>query len=142
MSDSQTIDDKVNVLVDICAATSAGQADAAGTIIDSRYPFVPIEEVVRQYTTCRALRLFMRDGFIDRYFGGRSICPPALRLIHSRLPAQSRTDACHFAFWELLPTVDHIRPVSRGGTDDECNWATTSMIYNAAKANWTVEELR
>jgi hypothetical protein len=52
-----------------------------------------------------------------------------------------RTDACHFAFWELVPTLDHILPVSRGGTDDESNWATTSMLRNSAKANFTLDEL-
>jgi hypothetical protein len=31
--------------------------------------------------------------------------------------------------------------VSRGGTDDESNWATTSMLRNSAKANFTLDEL-
>jgi hypothetical protein len=36
---------------------------------------------------------------------------------------------------------DHILPVSRGGTDDESNWVTTSMLRNSAKANFTLAEL-
>ena len=44
-------------------------------------------------------------------------------------------------YWELFPTVDHIIPVARGGKDDESNWATTSMIKNSAKSNWTIDEL-
>ncbi len=32
-------------------------------------------------------------------------------------------------------------PVSRGGPDDETNWVTTSTFKNAAKANFTLEEL-
>jgi hypothetical protein len=52
-----------------------------------------------------------------------------------------RTDACHFAFYELFPTIDHLVPVSRGGADSEANWISTSMIRNAAKANFTIEEL-
>ena len=72
----------------------------------------------------------------DQYCGARLVCVAALRLISKRLPDQFpfqtnwRTDACHFAFWELVPTLDHILPVSRGGTDDESNWATTSMLRN------------
>ena len=79
--------------------------------------------------------------------GGRLICPPVLRLISKRLPAQFpyqsnwRGDACHFAYWELFPTLDHIIPVARGGADDGSNWVTSSMIGNSAKSNWTLTEL-
>jgi hypothetical protein len=41
----------------------------------------------------------------------------------------------------LFPTIDHVIPVARGGPDCEANWVTTSMLRNAAKANWTLEEL-
>lgn len=47
----------------------------------------------------------------------------------------------HTAYWELFPTIDHVVPVARGGVDDHTNWVTTSMLRNAAKANWTLEEL-
>ena len=48
---------------------------------------------------------------------------------------------CHAAYWELVPTVDHIYPIALGGKDNEENWATTSMIHNAIKSNWTLEQL-
>jgi len=47
----------------------------------------------------------------------------------------------HSGYWELFPTIDHITPVARGGTNEESNLATTSMVRNAAKANFTLEEL-
>jgi hypothetical protein len=47
----------------------------------------------------------------------------------------------HPAFWELYPTIDHVIPVARGGTDDESNIVTTSMLRNSAKSNWFLEEL-
>ncbi|HTZ69829.1 MAG TPA: HNH endonuclease, partial [Acetobacteraceae bacterium] len=52
-----------------------------------------------------------------------------------------RMDSCHFAFWEFASTVDHIVPVSRGGTGEPSNLATTSMLRNSAKANFTLPEL-
>ena len=73
--------------------------------------------------------------------------PGTLRLLARLLPGEFpyhlnwKTDTCHFAFWELSPTIDHVVPVSRGGTDAESNWATTSMLRNGAKANFTLEEL-
>jgi hypothetical protein len=47
----------------------------------------------------------------------------------------------HFAYWELFPTIDHVVPITRGGVDSAANWVTTSMLQNAAKANWTLTEL-
>ena len=44
-------------------------------------------------------------------------------------------------YWELFPTIDHVVPVAREGADDESNWVSTSMLRNAAKSNWTLEEL-
>jgi hypothetical protein len=34
-----------------------------------------------------------------------------------------------------------LAPVTKGGVDDETNWFTTSMMRNAAKMNWSLEEL-
>lgn len=139
--------DKAAVLVDVCAARSSGQLSEAETILRERYPFVPFVNVGRRYSVRQMLTAFVRDGFVDRYSGVRLVCVAALRLISKRLPGQFpfqtnwRSDACHFAFWDLAPTIDHILPVSRGGLDDESNWATTSMLRNSAKANFTLNEL-
>lgn len=140
-------DQKVSALEAVCKALSGGQTEKAREIITARYPFTPIRPRRRTYTTRKMLRVFVRDGFIDCYSGRRLVCPPALRLIHTRLknyfPYDPHwpLDRCHFAFWELYPTIDHITPVSRGGNNDEANLVTTSMIYNNAKAHWTLEEL-
>ena len=45
------------------------------------------------------------------------------------------------AYWELFPTIDHITPVARGGSDSDANWVCTSMLRNSMKSNWTLEEL-
>jgi hypothetical protein len=47
----------------------------------------------------------------------------------------------HPAFWEMFPTIDHVVPVSRGGLDEQSNWVTTSQLMNAAKANWSLDQL-
>ncbi len=92
-------------------------------------------------------RVFVRDGFIDRYTGARLVFLPVLRVISSILPEAFpyhpnwKTDVTHPAYWDLTATVDHLVPVSRGGADDESNWVTTSMARNSAKGNWSVEDL-
>ena len=89
----------------------------------------------------------MRDGFIDRYSGDRLIFLPVFRILSAVLPSDFpyhpnwKTDVTHPAYWEIAATVDHLVPVTRGGTDDESNLIATSMAHNFAKMNWTLEEL-
>lgn len=52
-----------------------------------------------------------------------------------------RFKECHPAYWDLFPTIDHIVPVTRGGTNNIENLVTTSMKRNSAKSNFTLEEL-
>lgn len=92
-------------------------------------------------------RVFLRDGFLDRYCGARLVFPGTLRLLSQLLPVEFpahknwKMSESHPAFWELFPTIDHVVPVARGGLDDASNWVTTSMLRNSAKAHWTLEEL-
>lgn len=92
--------------------------------------------------------MFLRDGFIDRYSGKRLVNPGILKCITFFFPEEFpyhphwKMSHCHNAYWELLPTVDHIIPIARGGSDSPENWVTTSMLNNSIKSNWTLEELR
>lgn len=128
----ETMEDKTAVLAAVCGALTDGQSANAAAILRSRYPFVPLSNVGRRYSVRQSFSIFVRDGFIDRYSGARRVFPATPRLISKRLPevfpfqSNWRTDACHFAYWELSPTIDHPLPVSRGGADDESNWVTTS----------------
>lgn len=136
-----------DILARVCATVEDGEAEAARAILVREYPFEPLGNVGRRYSAEASMRVFVRDGFIDRYSGRRLVFPGTLRLLSKLYPvefpfhANWKTDACHFAFYELFPTIDHVRPVSRGGPDAEANWVSTSMVRNAAKANFTLEEL-
>jgi hypothetical protein len=138
---------KAEVIKAVCADLTDGNVDQAEAILKDKYPFVPITNVGRSYSRTESLSVFYRDGFVDRYSGLRLVFPGALRILSVRLPntfpyhRNGKTDECHFAFWELFPTIDHVVPVSRGGKDDEANWVTTTMAKNAAKANFTMEEI-
>ena len=96
----------------------------------------------------RLVRVFVRDGFTDRYFGDRLVFPGTLRalaiLLTEAFPYHPnwKQSSTHPAFYELYPTIDHVIPVARGGADDESNVVTTSMLRNSSKANWLLEELR
>jgi HNH endonuclease len=138
---------KAEIITAVCVKLTDGKSLDAAAILRDKYPFVPITNVGRSYSKIEALRVFYRDGFVDRYSGLRLVFPGTLRILSVRMPEafpyhkNGKTDECHFAFWELFPTIDHVVPVSRGGKDDETNWVTTSMAKNAAKANFTMEEI-
>ena len=116
-------------------------------VIDENYPFVPIKKEGRHYTIKQMTEQFFRDGFIDRYTGQRLVNPGMLRVLSEEIPNSFpfqehwKTDSCHIAYWEYQPTVDHIYPVSLGGKDEPENWASTSMINNSVKSNFTLEQL-
>jgi hypothetical protein len=140
-------DDKSGALSEVCAALTDNQIAVATDILRDRYPFVPMANVGRRYTFRQVIAVFGRDGFVDRYSGARLVFPATLRLISKLLPEQfpfhrnGRLDVCHFPFWELFPTIDHLVPVARGGADEDSNWITTSMVRNAAKSVFTLDEL-
>ena len=128
-------------------ALRRGEVPEASDILRAEYPFVPISSEDRRYGEAKSLRVFRRDGFIDRYSGQRLLFPGIFRLLSRLLPQEFpyqlnwKMAETHQAYWELFPTIDHVLPVARGGPDNEDNWVTTSMLRNAAKANWTLEEL-
>jgi hypothetical protein len=142
-----SIPERANTIEAACRALSAQGTEAAGAVLRTEYPFARAPFSIRRYGTRESLNLFMRDGFIDRYSGRRLIFPPVLRVLSMQVPEAFphhpawKTDVTHSAFAELSATVDHIKPVTLGGTDDESNLATTSMNRNFAKMNVTLEEL-
>lgn len=139
--------DSPAILTSVCARLTAGDLAGAALLLRTEYPFEPAEAVERKYGEAEAVRIFLRDGFVDRYSGARLVFPGSLRLLSARLPADFpyhpnwKMSETHDAYWELSPTVDHVVPVARGGFDQEDNWVTTSMRRNSAKSNWTLEQL-
>jgi hypothetical protein len=138
---------KAQTIKAVCDSLLAGDAQAAAATARSAYPFAPPQSTGRACTEAECTRIFIRDGFIDRYSGTQLVFPGTLRLLSRLLPSEFpfhpnwKMTETHMAYWELFPTVDHIVPIARGGPDDETNWATTSMLRNSAKSNWTLEEL-
>jgi hypothetical protein len=102
---------------------------------------------MRRYSKARLIGLFARDRFTDRYSGKRVVFPGALLMLSQLLPRQFpyhpnwKFGACHQLYWQLYPTLDHVVPLARGGTDEEANWVTTSMLQNSLKGSWLLAEL-
>ena len=81
------------------------------------------------------------------YTGNKLLNPGILKVISyyfpDEFPYQShwKMTETHSAYWELVPTIDHIYPIAKGGIDDEKNWVTTSMKNNSIKSNYTIDEI-
>ncbi len=140
--------DHSSTLVRICEALEKGDLPTAGDILATEYPFVPRKPSRKQFSHQDRLRIFLRDGFIDRYSGERLLFHPVFAIVHYHLPDQFpshpnwKMSASHIAYWQLSPMVDHVQPVALGGANDDDNLVTTSGVHNAIKAQYTLEELR
>ena len=119
----------------------------AEKIIKEKYPFIPIKRESRKASQKQLMEQFFRDGFIDRYSGKKLVNPGMLRTMSLKIPeafpyqSSWKVDECHIAYWDYYPTLDHIHPIALGGKDVPENWVSTSMVYNSAKSNFTLEQI-
>ena len=139
--------DKIDVLEMAAKSILEDRKEHAKFVIRTEYPFQKLSAVERVYTDKQKMTQFKKDGFIDRYSGQKLLNPGLLKVLSHYMPDEFpyhshwKMEECHSAYWEFVPTVDHIYPVTLGGVDSEENWATTSMLHNSVKSNWTLEQL-
>ncbi|MFM9904917.1 MAG: HNH endonuclease [Pyrinomonadaceae bacterium] len=137
-----------SIIHQACNLISSGSIDEAASVIRIGYPFSPTAKSGRNYTPRTMTKIFVRDGFIDRYRGTKLVFPPTLRILSQYLPLDfpyhknGKMTEGHFAYWELFPTIDHAQPVARGGINEEDNFVCCSLLTNSIKSNWTLEQLQ
>ena len=133
--------DKSRILENISNLLLENKIEEARATIQNEYPHKHIELEKRSYTLKEKMEQFIRDGFIDRYTGTRLVNPGMLKVITYYFPDDFPYDPhwkmtrTHIAYWDLIPTIDHIFPIAQGGVDNPSNWATTSMKNNSIKSN-------
>ena len=139
--------DHGRVLQDIGRMIADGKISEASEYVLSEYPHRYIEYDKRNMSGEQTLKIFIRDGFIDRYSGKKLLFPGVLRIITQELgdvfPFHSnwKMSDCHIAYWEMMPTYDHVLPIARGGKNSPENIVTTSQIMNSAKSNFLIDEI-
>lgn len=79
---------KIPVIQKICRALLKENYQRAKDIALRDYPHSKIIPTKGSYSRIRAARIFMRDGFIDRYSGAPLIFPGALMLLGMLLPEE------------------------------------------------------
>ena len=139
--------EKALVIQNLCKLLSENKKQDCIDFANGSYPFTENSSQKRQYSKYQMCKIFLRDGFIDRYSGEKLIFPGLIKIMTIEFPhifkyhRNWKMSETHMIYWELFPTIDHLIPVTRGGKDSEENWITTSMIRNSAKSNWTIEEI-
>ncbi len=139
--------EKSDIISNIVEFLIDNNKSLAKSIIINEYPHKTYEVEKRTYTTTQKMEQFMRDGFIDRYTGQKLLNPGILKVLSAYFPDEFpfqphwKMTETHIAYWELVPTIDHIYPIAKGGHDDKNNWVTTSMKNNSIKSNYTIEEI-
>ena len=118
------MEDKIYIMEQAVSALLQQKTNEAAHIIKETYPFTPVKRFTRSYTDRQKMEQYVKDGFIDCYSGKKMLNPGILRVLSFYLPEEFpfqtnwRMDACHIAYWEYAPTVDHIYPIARGGKDE------------------------
>ena len=139
--------DKSKILENISNLLLENRIEEAKATIQNEYPHKHIELEKRSYTIKEKMEQFLRDGFIDRYTGKKLVNPGILKVITYYFPEEFPYDPhwkmtrTHIAYWDLIPTIDHIFPIAQGGVDNPSNWATTSMKNNSIKSNYSLDEI-
>jgi hypothetical protein len=138
---------RADIIAKVCDLIESGEKTSGAKLINSNYPFKKVDYIKRNYSKAYMLSIFVRDGFTDRYSGEKLLFPPVLRILSEIYPNEFpfhpnwKYNECHPAYWDLVPTVDHIIPVALGGINDKENLVTTSMKRNSAKSNFILDEL-
>ena len=135
------------IIKEICEKIECDKILDAKNILKNKWEHKKLKNNGRQYTVNQKTQIFWRDGFIDRYSGEKLVYPPVLKVLSMKMEEEFpyhkhwKMADTHIAWWELIPTIDHVEPIARGGLDNEENWVCTSQLRNSAKSNWTLEEL-
>lgn len=139
--------EKGKIIEEITRLLLTNNKDAARKMIQDTYPHEVVEIEKRSYTMTQKMEQFLRDGFIDRYTGEKLLNPGILKVLSFYFPedfpfhSHWKMTHTHNAYWELVPTIDHIYPIAKGGQDHKDNWVTTSMKNNSIKSNYTIDEI-
>lgn len=139
--------EKSTIISEIVTMLLDGNNEDAKAIICNDYPHIVYDIEKRSYTMTDKMEQFIRDGFVDRYTGERLLNPGILKVLSSYFPEEFpfhphwKMTETHMAYWELIPTIDHIYPIAKGGHDVKENWVTTSMKNNSIKSNYTIDEI-
>ncbi len=137
-------------LRDVMASLSVGNIVGAQARLEDLWPMPPFcgQEDRAALSLDAQLRTFFRDKFQCRYCGKKTVFIGALHLLHAKLGERFpynrswQRNKTHPAYWEIVASCDHKKPLARGGKVADANNLVTSCYWcNSMKGDWELEEL-
>lgn len=101
----------------------------------------------RRVSDLTRAEVFLRDGFLCTYCGGRTIPRCILVAISDVFPdefpyyAHYRRGTVHPAYWALAPEADHVLAHAGGGSSDPENLTTLHAMCNTRKSSLAADSL-
>ena len=155
------------VIQEACIALANGNLEKAKGIITTKYPFEPTpkgqthwpmakpkdlnyskDEVKRNVTERKKIEVWRRDGFTDLYTGQKVVYPGVFKLLTEKMPEEFPLgspnwpmDRTHIAYYDLWASVDHVKPIARGGDNELSNLVTSSYCNNKTKNEYLLDEI-
>ncbi len=135
---------KTDVIIHACLALEAESVDAAKKIIGTSFPFSQYVEKAR-FSEAIQVRIFRRDGFVDRYSGQRVFLPAVLNILSDLMPEEFpyqknwKYSETHQAYSIFCANIDKVVPFA--SSTDEKNFVTTSYSNKSAKANALLKDI-
>ena len=135
-----------DIIIKACAAVEKGKIEKAKEIISTNYPYSNFKNNLPETTVSRNLKVFMRDGFIDRYTGEKVILPVALSLLSFIIPdvfplqKNWKYEGTHQAFYTIRAAVDKVNPAD-DYDKDLSTLVTTSYSNKIAKSNANLSDI-
>jgi DNA-directed RNA polymerase subunit RPC12/RpoP len=90
-------------------------------------------------------QIYTRDGHRCRYCSSRVVLKEARKAFVSACPTPARwgrtNEEKHFGLATLTASIDHVRPIRRGGDNDPHNLVTACGPCQFGRNQWTLEEV-
>jgi 5-methylcytosine-specific restriction endonuclease McrA len=133
----------------LAAVVAAFQSGGTAAALEALQPIAYHPEPVtrrRSIPPAREVEVFRRDAWTCRYCGQPTVFLPVMAFLGHLFPDQFPYDphwkagVTHPAVSACGASVDHVVPVTRGGTDDLDNLVTACWPCNARKGDFTLQE--
>ena len=135
------------ILLDAGREALLGNVKKGEVLIAAEWPHVVRTRTKRRRSPRQRLDVFQADGFLCRYTGDRLFFPPYLTALSAIWPntfpahPNGKSDEAHDAYWSHFASVDHVDPISLGGSDSVDNCITTSMARNQVRSRYGITTL-
>lgn len=147
MGNTSSHNDLAKLLIEAGQSAIVRGAEEGEVLVREGWPHVRPTRTRRTISDHQKLRVFTADGFRCRYTGDLLLFSGYLWALSALWPEtfpthpHGKSDEAHEAYWTHFASVEHLDPISTGGSETADNWITTSMARNQVRSRYSLEAL-